>query len=90
MLKKKKIPLRKCIGCHEQRPKSEMVRIVHNKQGEINIDFTGKAHGRGAYICLSAECLQKAEKKRALNRAFSCEVHSDVFEKLHEVFKEYE
>ncbi len=89
-MKPKKIPLRKCVGCLQQHPKNDMVRIVHNKQGEITIDYTGKAHGRGAYICLNLSCFKNAQKKRALSRAFSCKVNDDVFEKLYEVFKKDE
>jgi len=79
----KKIPLRKCVGCNEQKPKKDLIRIVRNKEGEMSVDFKGKAHGRGAYICPSTECLKKAEKKKSLNRAFSCEVDREIFEKLY-------
>lgn len=82
-MQKKKIPLRKCVGCNEQKPKKELIRIVRNKEGEMSVDFTGKAHGRGAYICHDSECLKKAEKKKSLNRAFGCEVDQDIFEKLY-------
>lgn len=90
MQKKRKVPLRKCVGCQEQKPKKEMVRIVHNKNGAIEVDLTGKAHGRGAYICPQRTCLELAEKKKSLNRAFSCEVSQDVLDKLYEVFETYE
>ncbi len=82
-MQKKKIPLRKCVGCNEQKPKKDLIRIVRNKEGEMSVDFTGKAHGRGAYICSDAECLKKAEKKKSLNRAFGCEVDREIFEKLY-------
>ncbi|RKD27743.1 hypothetical protein SAMN02745883_00114 [Caminicella sporogenes DSM 14501] len=82
MMKKKKIPLRKCVGCFEQKPKKELIRIVRNKEGEIKIDFTGKAHGRGAYICPQKECFEKMQKKNALARAFGVEVPSDIYEQL--------
>ncbi len=85
-IKQKKIPMRKCVGCYKQKPKSELIRIVYNKSGDISIDFTAKAHGRGAYICNDLECLKMAEKKRALNRAFSCEVDKEIFEKLYMEF----
>ena len=73
-------PLRKCIGCQEMKEKRELIRIVKPKEGEIFIDPTGKANGRGAYICRSVECLQAARKKRKLERAFSSEgktIHID-------------
>lgn len=82
-LKQKKIPMRKCVGCFEQKPKSELLRIVRNKSGNIDIDITGKAQGRGAYICNNLECLKKAEKKKALNRSFTCEVDNEIFKKLY-------
>lgn len=82
-MQKKKIPLRKCVGCNEQKPKKELIRIVRNKEGEMSVDFTGKAHGRGAYICHDVDCLKKAEKKKSLNRAFGCQVDQEIFEKLY-------
>ena len=62
----RKIPLRKCIGCNEMKDKRELVRIVRNKEGEISVDLTGKKPGRGAYICKSIECLDKAQKAKRL------------------------
>lgn len=83
-MKVKKIPLRQCIGCMEGRPKKELIRIVRNKEGDIKIDFTGKAAGRGAYICNSVECLSKAQKKKALNRAFEQEIDQSIYQQLQE------
>ena len=56
----KKIPLRTCMGCNEKKPKKELIRIVKNKEGVLSVDRTGKLEGRGAYICDSEECLEKA------------------------------
>lgn len=84
---KRKIPLRKCVGCNEQKTKKELIRIVKNKEGEINVDFTGKAHGRGAYICPNEECLKAAQKKKSLNRAFGQEIPVAIYEKLIEELK---
>lgn len=81
-MKVKKIPLRKCIGCNEMKSKKELIRIVQNKQGEINVDLTGKAHGRGAYICNNKDCFQKINKSKALNRAFQSEIPQEIYEKL--------
>jgi len=89
-MQKKKIPLRKCVGCNEQKPKKDLIRVVRTKEGEMSVDFTGKAHGRGAYICPDTECLKKAEKKKALNRAFSCEVDQKIFEKLYKELEAHE
>ena len=78
----KKVPTRMCVGCRTMKPKRELVRVVCNKDGEIAVDPTGKAAGRGAYVCLSAGCLERAVKSRALERAFSKKVEQDVFDAL--------
>ena len=67
----KKIPMRQCVGCREHRPKRELVRIVRSPEGVVSLDFSGKANGRGAYLCRRPECLRKAVRARALERAFS-------------------
>ena len=76
--------LRMCIVCRERSDKKELVRVVKNKNGEIFLDKTGKANGRGAYVCKSKECFDKLKKTRALNRAFKCEIPLEVYEKLGE------
>jgi len=81
-MKGRKIPLRKCVGCNEQRPKKELLRVVKNKEGDIFVDFTGKSNGRGAYICSNIECLETAKKKKSLNRALECEISDEIYEKL--------
>ncbi len=78
----KKIPVRQCVGCREQRPKRELVRVVRSPEGEVSIDTRGKKPGRGAYICPSPECLKKAIKSKALGRALSAEIPESVFETL--------
>jgi predicted RNA-binding protein YlxR (DUF448 family) len=86
----KKVPQRKCIVCQDRDSKKELMRIVKNKEGEIFIDLTKKANGRGAYICQSVECLEKAIKTKALNRAFKVEVSDEVYENLLAELKSYE
>lgn len=86
-MKQKKIPLRKCNGCGEQKDKRDLVRIVKNADGEISLDLTGKAAGRGAYICPDAECLKKARKAKRIEKAFECAVPSEVYDKLEEQLK---
>ena len=76
--------LRMCIVCREHSDKKELLRIVKNKDGQIFVDKTGKANGRGAYICKSKECLNKKKKSRGLNRAFKCEVSDDVYNMIGE------
>ena len=78
----KKIPLRQCLGCREMFPKRELIRVVRSPQGEISLDPIGKKPGRGAYICPKAECLAKARKARALERAFDGPVDPAVYEDL--------
>lgn len=78
----KKIPLRKCIACHEQKAKKDLVRVVKNKENEIFIDQNGKANGRGAYICKSKACFDLAIKKNAFNRAFSTQIDDAIFNEL--------
>ena len=79
MPKTKKIPMRMCIACREMKPKSEMTRVVKSADGEIRLDVTGKAPGRGAYICSGEECLKKLQTKKLLNKAFSTDVSADVY-----------
>ena len=81
----KKLPERKCIGCPEVKPKKELVRIVKNKENEIFVDLTGKANGRGAYICPNTDCLEKAVKSNRLAKSFEQEIDNDIYEKLREV-----
>ena len=83
----KKVPLRMCVACREMQPKRNLIRIVKNNEGEIFIDKTFKANGRGAYLCANITCLEKAIKTRALNRAFKCEIDASVFDKLKEDIK---
>lgn len=80
----KKIPMRQCLGCREMKPKRELIRVVRSPEGEIGLDFKGKAPGRGAYICSSPECLKKAIKTKALERAFSAQIPTEVYDKLNE------
>lgn len=81
-MKNKKIPLRKCLGCNEMKPKKELIRVVHNSEGHTSLDTTGKAHGRGAYICNSRDCFDKAKKIKAFNRAFQSNIPNEIYEDL--------
>lgn len=86
-MKQRKIPMRMCVGCRELKPKRELLRVVRTPQDEITIDPTGKMSGRGAYVCKSPECLQRAIKTRQLERAFSHEVSQAVYERLRSAFE---
>ncbi|MCG0238017.1 MAG: YlxR family protein [Firmicutes bacterium] len=82
MAKTKKVPLRRCVGCQEMRPKKELLRVVRTPEGEILVDPTGKKSGRGAYICRSPECLQAAIKGKRLERDLGHPIPEAVLEQL--------
>lgn len=65
-MKKRKTPMRMCIGCREMKPKAELIRIVQPKEGDVHTDATGKAQGRGSYLCPQESCLQAAMKSKAV------------------------
>ena len=88
MLKPRKLPQRQCLGCREMKNKKDLIRAVRSPEGEISLDFKGKKPGRGAYVCPQAECLRKARKSRALERAFSAAIPPEVYEQLEEQMRE--
>ena len=81
-VKPRKIPMRMCVGCREMKPKAQLLRVVKPAEGEARIDRTGKASGRGAYICPRPECLKKAQKSRTLERALDAKIDEAVFSQL--------
>ena len=86
----KKIPLRQCVGCGEMKSKKEMMRVLKTAEDEIVLDVTGKKNGRGAYLCLSGECLKKARKNKGLERPFKMSIPDEIYEKLEKEFDESE
>ena len=78
----KKIPMRQCVSCREMKAKKELVRVVRSPEGEISLDFRGKAPGRGAYVCPQAECLRRAIKSRALERGLDCQIPQEIYDQL--------
>ncbi|WP_251317728.1 RNase P modulator RnpM [Flintibacter muris] len=86
----KKIPMRQCVGCREMKEKKLLIRVVKSPEGQVSLDFKGKLPGRGAYVCPSPECLKRARKSRALERAFSAQLPPEVWEGLEEQIKEVE
>lgn len=80
----KSIPMRKCTGCNEMKPKKELVRVVRSPEGEISLDLTGKKNGRGAYICRSTDCLAKARKSGRIAKSFACAIPDEVYDTLEE------
>ena len=96
-MKQKKIPLRKCTGCGEMKPKRELVRVVKapdqkdengvvTAKGQVSLDLTGKKSGRGAYICKSRECFDKARKARRFEKSLSCKIDDSVYEVMEHEF----
>lgn len=84
-MKKRKVPIRKCLACGEGKPKKELIRIVKTKEGHVNVDLTGKINGRGAYICPTVECLELAIKSKKISRSLEVEITDLVFEELKSV-----
>ncbi len=89
----KKVPLRKCTGCGEMKPKRELIRVVKTAEkldengnvlvkSEISLDLTGKKSGRGAYVCQNAECFEKARKARRFERSLSCRIPDEVYDEM--------
>lgn len=82
MSNNKKIPMRKCVGCQEMKSKKEMMRVLKTSEDTFELDATGKKNGRGAYLCFSKECFEKAVKNKGLERSFKQEIPKEVYEKL--------
>lgn len=82
----KSLPLRKCVGCVQMKPKESLVRVVKNKDGEIFIDKGGKANGRGAYICKgSADCIKAAKKGRRFEKTLKSPIPDEIYQELEKV-----
>ena len=78
----KKIPMRKCVGCQQMKNKKELLRVLKTSENEFELDATGRKNGRGAYLCFSKECLQKAIQSKGLERSFKQSIPKEVYEKL--------
>ena len=78
----KKIPQRQCMGCRERKAKRELIRVVRGTDGNVTLDFGGKAPGRGAYICPNADCLKKALRSKALDRSLEVTIPQEVYDRL--------
>ena len=86
----KKIPMRQCIGCGEMKGKKEMMRVIKTSEDDICLDVTGKKNGRGAYLCVSKECLQKARKNKGLERSFKMSIPAEIYDTLDKEFEAIE
>ena len=80
--KVKKIPMRRCVGCNEHKPKAELLRVVRDPEGGISLDFKGKKSGRGAYICRDVKCLKKARKSHRIDRDLECVISDEVYDAM--------
>ena len=89
-IKPRRIPLRKCTGCGEMKPKKELVRVVRSPEGELSMDLTGRKAGRGAYVCRNIDCLRTARKRKALERSFACAIPSEIYDRLEQEMMEGE
>ena len=78
----KRVPLRQCLGCREMKPKAELVRVVRSPEGAVSVDLRGKAPGRGAYVCRSADCLKKALRSKAVGRSLGVEIPPEIYDGL--------
>ena len=84
----KKIPMRQCLGCREMKAKKDLIRVVRSPEGALSLDFRGKLPGRGAYVCPDPACLARVRKAKALERAFSTAIPTDVWDGLEQQMKE--
>lgn len=82
----KKIPLRRCVGCQEMKPKRELTRVVLSPENLLSVDVTGRKAGRGAYVCKSIDCLKLARKKKGLDRSLKHEVPEPIWDELEDEF----
>ena len=86
----KKIPMRQCVGCGSMKAKKEMMRVIKTAEDDICLDVTGKKNGRGAYLCVSKECLQKARKNKGLERSFKMSIPEEIYDTLDKEFETIE
>lgn len=78
----KKIPQRQCMGCRERKEKRELIRVVRSPQGDVSLDFRGKAPGRGAYICPTMDCLKRARRSKSLERSLDIPIPDEIYARL--------
>ena len=86
-MKKKRIPLRTCVVTKEQFPKNELLRVVRDNLGNVTVDETGKANGRGAYLKKDLDVLEKARKTKVLEKHLECEIEESVYDKIKEIIE---
>lgn len=89
-MKEKKVPVRRCIGCMQSKPKRELIRIVGDKEGDVRLDLTGKAQGRGVYLCPDSGCFRTARKKQAISRSLGMRVPEEILDGIFKELENYE
>ncbi len=89
-MKEKKVPVRRCIGCMQSKPKRELIRIVGDKEGNVRLDLTGKAQGRGVYLCPDSGCFRTARKKQAISRSLGMRVPEEILDGIFKELENYE
>lgn len=90
MNSKKKVPMRKCVGCGEMKAKKELLRVLRTEEGEFVLDTTGRKNGRGAYLCISRECFEQVRKNKGLERSFKQAIPQEVYERLEKEMEQIE
>lgn len=90
MSQTRKVPMRKCIGCQEMKNKKEMMRVIKTPEDELVLDTTGRKNGRGAYLCFSKECFEKAVKTKGLERSLKMSIPSAVYDSLKKEIEQIE
>ncbi len=86
-MQQKRVPLRMCLGCSEMKPKKELVRVVKDPEGIVSVDLSGRAAGRGAYVCRNTDCLNKAIRSKRLEKNFGSTIAEEVAESLREALQ---
>jgi predicted RNA-binding protein YlxR (DUF448 family) len=86
-MKNRRIPLRTCVVTKEQFPKQELLRIVRDKEGNVTVDETGRANGRGAYIKKDIEVLEKAKKTKVLDKKLECTIDENIYEEIKNIIE---
>ncbi len=87
MRRLKRVPQRTCVACRQVRPKGELVRVVRSPQGDVLVDPSGKAAGRGAYVCRSERCAEQAVKQKKLARALGAPVGPELLDRIAEALR---
>lgn len=84
----KKIPMRMCVVTRERYPKQELIRVVVNKEGIVNVDETGKMNGKGAYIKKDMDVLEKAKSNKILDKTLDVDITEDIYDELKRIIGE--